>query len=191
MRGDTPADGAAAAGEGEEGEAAQDSSSSTRRSRGGKKWGKEEPFLPLTGVMLSEWQAAKYACSCIHHCRRVSCCVLTSRRWHREYYGVKDEFPESQLMVRAEAALSIYLVSDGVKDILFNCKDGLRRVLLASLPASHSPARVAHTSITFPSPDHQHRRGSAQEARPAQHRLPLPPQPRGAPRRLSGATAAL
>lgn len=60
---------------------------------------------------------------------------------------MKDEFPESQLMVRAEAALSIYLVSDGVKDILFNCKDGLRRVLLASLLASHAP--VAHTMITF------------------------------------------
>ena len=79
MRGDTPADGAAAAGEGEEGEAAQDSSSSTRRSRGGKKWGKEEPFLPLTGVMLSEWQAAKYARSCIHHFRRVSCVVCSPR----------------------------------------------------------------------------------------------------------------
>lgn len=120
MRGDTPADGAAAAGEGEEGEAAQDSSSSTRRSRGGKKWGKEEPFLPLTGVMLSEWQAAK------------------------EYYGVKDEFPESQLMVRAEAALSIYLVSDGVKDILFNCKDGLRRTINTGVAVlkKHAPPNI-------------------------------------------------
>jgi hypothetical protein len=50
---------------------------------------------------------------------------------------VKDEFPESQLMVRAEAALSIYLVSDGVKDILFNCTDGLRRVP-ASLSLPHA-----------------------------------------------------
>jgi hypothetical protein len=56
---------------------------------------------------------------------------------------VKDEFPESQLMVRAEAALSIYLVSDGVKDILFNCKDGLRRVQPPS-----SPPTLLRVSLT-------------------------------------------
>jgi len=48
--------------------------------------------------------------------------------FQRAYYGIADAFPESQLMVRAEAALSIYFVSDGVKGILFNCANGLQRV---------------------------------------------------------------
>jgi len=106
------------AGEGEKTEEVGVETSRKKEKR--KRVGKEEPFLPLKDHMLDEWRAAK------------------------AYYGIADAFPESQLMVRAEAALSIYFVSDGVKGILFNCANGLQRVINTGVAVmkKHAPPNI-------------------------------------------------
>lgn len=54
-----PAEKEKAAGEKEGGE----TTSEEERGRKNRKWGKEDPFLPLTETMRTEWLAAKYALS--------------------------------------------------------------------------------------------------------------------------------
>lgn len=93
----------------------------------------------------------------------------------REYYGITDDFPTSQLMVRAEAALSIYFISDGVKDILFHSADGLRKVKKNFLRCFMSSGYFTHP----PAADYQYRNDCLEEACTAQRWLSLSSQPRG------------
>eukprot|EP01089_Gocevia_fonbrunei_P012638 TRINITY_DN3042_c0_g1_i1.p1 TRINITY_DN3042_c0_g1~~TRINITY_DN3042_c0_g1_i1.p1 ORF type:complete len:751 (+),score=154.37 TRINITY_DN3042_c0_g1_i1:62-2314(+) len=57
--------------------------------------GKEEPFLPLSEHMLGVWDKFK------------------------EYYGIKDTFPADQLMARSEKSPNIFLISPGVRRVLW------------------------------------------------------------------------
>ncbi|ELR11304.1 NOL1/NOP2/Sun domain family, member 2, putative [Acanthamoeba castellanii str. Neff] len=56
---------------------------------------REEPYLPLSAGLTAEWELVK------------------------EYFGIKESFPEQQLMARGEGSPRIYFLSSAVSNVLW------------------------------------------------------------------------
>jgi multisite-specific tRNA:(cytosine-C5)-methyltransferase len=147
---------------------------------------REEPYLPLSSTLTAEWELVKYALLRARACL----CYYLAHRWacddDREYFGLKETFPELQLMARGEGSPRIYFLSSAVSDVLWKNTSRFSKVRHGRHDSAASILSRCRFMITE-SVDwflvlragSEHRHPHAGKARTAQRQVPLSPVPGG------------